>query len=122
MIRSERQAFDRLFPGEMPQEIEVIDTEYLDPKAAEAQSAAKAPNEQGALFITQAQVNKLWTEARNRKYSSEDVHTAIGQRYEVVSVKELTRDQASELIDDLVQGKDILAPASEESGQAELPL
>lgn len=121
MIRSERQAFDRLFPGEMPQEIEVIDTQYLDTKPPKPDT--KAANEQGTFLITQAQVNKLWSEARRREYTTEQVHQAISHRYDTGSVKDLTRAQASDLIDALVKGQDILEGITEaEPGQTELPL
>jgi len=108
-IRSERQAFDRLFPGEMPQGVEVGDIQYLPPanERPPAKSTEKPPAGNGG--ITPAQINMVWTQANNRKLSREQVHAAIKARYQVESVKDLTKAQASELIDCLVGDYDIMS-------------
>ena len=42
MIRSERNAFDRLFPGEMPN-LDVIDAQYIDAQYIDAGDASETP-------------------------------------------------------------------------------
>lgn len=118
-IRSERQAFDRLFPGEMPQGVEVGDLQFIPgPEQRPALKKGLTPTKPiikdisetsaGNGGVTQAQINKLWAEAGANGYGKEEIHAAIMALYGVTSVKDLFKSQAAELIDMLVKQQDIM--------------
>jgi hypothetical protein len=110
-IRSERQAFDRLCPGEMPQGVEVGELQFINTAPAQP---PKEPEHQVATSnttITQAQINKLWLEARRLGYTTEQVHASLKARYGIDTTKALTKEQASEFIQSLVDGENILSNA-----------
>lgn len=130
MIRSERNSFDRLAPGDMPTDIEVGPIELLPalrapeqpkpPQVVEGKAKPAAPPV-GDAAITPAQVTKLWTEAGSRGYDKEQVHAAIKARYGVETVSRLTKAQAADFIDQLVKGVNIMAGVTTAlPGQAEL--
>ncbi len=130
MIRSERNAFDRLFPEDMPTDIDVGPIELLPAfKATEPNRPGQVIDSKakpvappaGDGSITPAQVTKLWTEAGARGYDKEQVHAAIKARYGVETVSRLTKAQAVDFIDQLVKGVNIMAGVPTAlPGQAEL--
>jgi len=120
MIRSERNAFNRLFPGEMPADIEAIDTSYLTLPKIEEQPASKqpspgavragkgptphqegAPNGTDPNLASQAQVNAIHALLRDLGADEDVYHADLKARFDVEHTNQLTKAQASRLIDEL---------------------
>lgn len=119
-IRSERDALNRLFPGEIPQGVEIIDEDFLPAELEEGKGKGKEPSkpptkDEGAPVkgtITQPQRQKIWGDAKKMGYTDEEVHAIIKARFEVESINDLSIAQASALIDLIGRGEGL---------QAELP-
>ncbi len=101
MIRSERNAFNRLYPAEMPANIEVADLSKLD-MIEEPQIAAPMPAPGGEIaatdLCTEAQRRKIFASARERGWKDEELHNAVFAKFGLDSTKALTKSQASSLI------------------------
>ena len=121
-IRSERDALNRLFPGEMPSGVEIADEQFLPLTEAVAKEEKaeppRPPGAQGASkargTITQPQVNKIWGDAKKMGYEVDEVHAIIKKRYEVDSVNDLSIAQASQLIDMIAKGEGLPAAETDE--------
>ena len=113
-IRSERNALDRLFPGEMPQGIGVIDEDYA-PVAIEFAGQqppkptvpAQKENKGASPLCTEAQRRKIFASAKQMGYEESEIKAIIRHKWGVESTKELTIAQASELIGMIEKGETI---------------
>lgn len=133
-VRAERQALDRLRPGEMPQNVEVIDADYEEvpiianketgeiieilpetdvipePEAAEEPGDTVTDKEVEELKVALADYGVDRLGITNRKDAYSRALQGVGvlakaQEWQVKSLKDLTRDQLATLYQALNDGK-----------------
>lgn len=108
-IRSERNAFDRLLPGEMPEGIETMELQYLPSAQAGPQLEPGAPPVMTSDMSTEAQRRKIFASSKQMGYTNGEVHDIIRSKFSIGSTKDLTKDQASQLIEMLERGEGLPA-------------
>lgn len=104
-IHSERQAFSRMGVLEVPYNIQIVDAEWNAPEAelneAQAETDVKRlwPGEStgGPMAARSEQLETIYKLAEGK--TPETMKTLLNHRYEIQSSKELTADQADNLID-----------------------
>ena len=104
--RSEKEAFDRLLPGEMPTGIEVMDTDFIegDFKVVEEEKPktekpkAKAPDWAKEGSATAAQVKAIFTIGKELGFDEETVKEKIMERCHLENFIDLSKEDASEII------------------------
>jgi len=112
--RAEAQALRRAFHIPLPSAEEIIEgvfTEVTDKPPAGAVSKDKdKPAQKGKESPTtdqptQAQINKLWTAAKDIGWTQDEVHDFVARKWGVKSVKDLTVSQMSTLIQRVEAGE-----------------
>lgn len=104
--RSEKDAFDRLLPGEMPSGIEVMDTDFIDAefKVVEVEQPktekpkTKAPAEAKPGLASAAQLNAIFTIGKELGFDEETVKEKIMERCHLQNFIDLSKEDASEII------------------------
>lgn len=109
MIRSERNAFDRLLPGEMPEGVETMDLQYLPAGTKEQPLRVAPPLATTNDMSTEAQRKKIFASSKQMGYTNGEVHDIIKANYGIESTKNLTKDQASKLIEMIESGQGLPA-------------
>ena len=109
--RSEKQAFDRLFPGEMPQGVEVGDIQFLPPANEKGRKDPGGAPTEGEPPITEAQRKKIFASSRQMGYEDSEVKAIIKELWNLESTKDLSKSQASELIEMIERGEGLSARA-----------
>jgi len=111
MIRSERNAFERLLPGEMPADMDVVDPQYAPlaelPEAPKPQgkiprAAAPAASTDKATDVQVKAIDDLIVEIKYDK----DVYLAdIKARFDADKTEDLSKEQASVVYNALMEQK-----------------
>lgn len=110
LVQALREAMPQEFAGlyapeEMPVDVESLDTtpvqsiEQVQAEVAENSNQEQAPSD----IATQLQIKKIYALARQLNVDDEHLHAVIQKRYGKASSRELTKAQASNLIDFLTK-------------------
>ena len=130
MIRSERAAFDRLLPGEMPQGIEVIDLEFTAaPLIRKGRTETEAPPKQiekpkassrtpGISDVNLAEMNQILDELGVDQIGADFVGFLEG-KFNVTEIKQLSDPQAVKLLATLKAKLDIKREEEAKAGGPE---
>lgn len=77
----------------------IDDTQDADSKDNETVKKELPTQQRTSIFISEKQIKMIYALAGSLKISEEDLHSELERRYNVESVKELTKTQASEVIE-----------------------